>query len=132
MTLGKVSDKDMRHCLFLKSTRHIPPPPSRAPYMENYQHELCYKREGVDSQVVGGGISRRRMENWFLLRVHLGTADRVISNPTLQKPLKPPPPPITTSTTATSLSIPLALRPHLQRRSSAHMDPTSSSFFSRI
>ena len=132
MTLVKVSDKDMQHCHFLKLTRDIGGPPSGAPYMENNVHELCNKREGVDLQVVGGGISRRRMENWFLPRVHLGTADRVISNPTLQKPLKPPPPPITTSTTASRLAIPLAVHPHNQRRSSAHMDPTSSSFFSRI
>ena len=31
MTLGKISDRDMRHCHFLKSTCDIGDPPSRAP-----------------------------------------------------------------------------------------------------
>ena len=35
MTLGKINDKDMRHCHFLKSTCDIGGPPSRAP------RELC-------------------------------------------------------------------------------------------
>ena len=33
MTLGKISDKDMRHCHYLKSTCDIGDPPSRAPLM---------------------------------------------------------------------------------------------------
>ena len=76
MTLRKISDKDMRHCHFLKSTGDIGDPPSRAPIVfgtyPSLQTELvpgvrpvrlrsgvlaeaeCERRPSADFEALGG------------------------------------------------------------------------------